>query len=442
MSLRTATLTPSPPTILAALVLAACVACSSRDAPVTGTQGARPPGAGSHFASAGGSATATGASDDPWDLATALRGADGRVLPGDTIWLRGGTYRGTFTSTLAGTPDAPIVVRQFPGERATVDGNLVILGRQSWYWDFEVANTDVRKHDVMGVDSRCPGCRFIDLVIHDHSGNGLGMWSEGPDQEAYGNIIYDNGFHGQNAEHNAHGIYGQNRTGSQRILNNIIFDQFGYGVHVYGSAAAALDNYVIEGNTAFDNGIGGRFGMSGGMDYQVGGETPLRNLVFTHNNSYRNPALREDYTARLGYDWGPLNDGALFTDNYFVGRLLVVQWSSLDSARNVVVDTATPDRSRVLVQPSVYERGRGNVIVYNWAHASNVEVDLSGVLRSGEAYEVRRAQDFYGPPVASGVYGGGTVELPLGQAVSARSITGKAVPSAGNEFAAFVVVPR
>lgn len=419
----------------------AIAACSSHEAPTEGS-GGQPHGAGSLYASPSGSSQATGSSSDPWDLATALNGAGGRVPPGDTLWLRGGTYSGTFNSTLSGTPSAPIIVRQYPGERTTIDGSLEVEGRYTWYWGFEVANTRTDTHDVMGVDSHCPGCRFINLVIHDHSGNGLGMWIEGPDQEAYGNVIYNNGFEGQDAGHNAHGIYGQNRTGSQRIANNIVFNQFGYGVHVYGSEKAALNNYVIEGNTAFDNGLGGGLGMSGGMDYQVGGGSPLQKLVFMDNNSYRNPSLRADYTARLGYEWGPLNYGGEVRDNYFVGKLLIVQWGSLDSAGNVVVDKQEPMQSRVLLQPNEYERGRANILVYNWAHQGSIAVDLSSVLDPGKSYEVRDVLDLFGPPVASGVYSGGEIDLPLDGTRVAHSITGRATPATSNEFAAFVVIPR
>ena len=46
----------------------------------------------------------------PWSVSRAL-GATGPVRPGDTIWLRKGTYVGQFVSTLTGTPNAPIIVR-------------------------------------------------------------------------------------------------------------------------------------------------------------------------------------------------------------------------------------------------------------------------------------------------------------------------------------------
>ncbi len=41
-----------------------------------------------------GTSSGDGSLSRPWDLATALAGAGGKVQPGDTIWMRGGTYKG------------------------------------------------------------------------------------------------------------------------------------------------------------------------------------------------------------------------------------------------------------------------------------------------------------------------------------------------------------
>src|SRR5687768_4789276 len=78
-----------------------------------------PATAAEFFAAADGKANGAGSKDRPWDLRTALSAA--AIRPGDTLWLRGGTYRGDFTSRLTGTADAPITVRQYPGERAIID---------------------------------------------------------------------------------------------------------------------------------------------------------------------------------------------------------------------------------------------------------------------------------------------------------------------------------
>src|SRR5678815_5463780 len=61
---------------------------------------------------------------NPWDLQTALS-QPGSVGPGATIYLRGGTYKGIFTSSLTGSAASPIVVKSFPGEWARTDGYRV-----------------------------------------------------------------------------------------------------------------------------------------------------------------------------------------------------------------------------------------------------------------------------------------------------------------------------
>src|SRR5207247_4758577 len=91
----------------------------------------------------------------PWDLQTALQGGAGKVQPGDTVWLRGGTYTSAtpIYSTLAGSASAPVVVRQYPGEQAilaapgaaspTSRGDFfTVQGNYSQFWGFEVTDSD------------------------------------------------------------------------------------------------------------------------------------------------------------------------------------------------------------------------------------------------------------------------------------------------------------
>src|SRR5256886_10983759 len=77
-----------------------------------------PPRSAAHYVSPTGSAAGDGSSAQPWDLATALAGAAGKVQPGDTIWLRGGIYSpgAPLVSTVAGVAGKPVVVRRYPPE--------------------------------------------------------------------------------------------------------------------------------------------------------------------------------------------------------------------------------------------------------------------------------------------------------------------------------------
>src|SRR5689334_21936235 len=61
-----------------------------------------------YYAAPGGSASSDGSPTQPWDLTTALAGGHGVVHPGDTVWLRFGTYYGGFRSLLTGTTGSPI----------------------------------------------------------------------------------------------------------------------------------------------------------------------------------------------------------------------------------------------------------------------------------------------------------------------------------------------
>ena len=81
------------------------------------------------------------------------------------------------------------------------------------------------------------------------------------------------------------------------------------------------------------------------------------------------------------------------------------------------------------------------IVVYNWGNGSSVSADLSGVLATGAPYEVRNVQNWFGTPVASGTYGGGTISIPMG-GVAPPAVVGGAPhmpPQTGPDFDVFVV---
>jgi hypothetical protein len=424
-----------------------------------------------------------------------LSGAGGRIHPGDTVWLRAGTYgsgegSSDYTSSLSGTASAPIIVRQYPGERATINGDISVNGSYTWYWGFELTNTNTSAQNVQGINSACTGCRFINLVVHDHSGDGFGLWSEGPDQVAYGNIVYNNGFHGSTSTSYGHGIYSQNQTGTKLLQDNVLFNQFGYGIHVYGSGNAFLNNFTIDGNVSFNSGVGD------GMNYTLGGGNPLVNLVANGNMAYYNPD-RMGNSFRIGYNFGTTNTNGTATNNYIVGTAFVSQWTSgftftgntviNPSGTIVLVDQDVPTNStwdnntysgsksspfnvlssditfsqwqskygfdshstlsastppnHIVVEPNAYEPGRANIIVYNWTGAGSVTVDLSGALNIGDHFVVMNVQNFYGAPVMSGVYGG-PISLPISTVSPPPAIGGQAMPATSTQFQTYVVLKQ
>jgi hypothetical protein len=84
---------------------------------------------------------------------------------------------------------------------------------------------------------------------------------------------------------------------------------------------------------------------------------------------------------------------------------------SLDEQSRAINTRATG--TRVVVRPNAYEAGRAHIVVYNWDLESSVEADLSSVLRPGDRYEIRSVLDYFGQPVAQGVYGRQNSLLPF-----------------------------
>jgi hypothetical protein len=413
-------------------------------------------------------APGTGSISNPWALATALA-QPAAVHAGDTIWLRGGRYTGNFTSYLTGTASLPIVVRQYPGERATLDGNvnplvlgtgqwvLTVKGAYAWYWGFEVTNSNPNRYNPTSgsnpVDARDPGVgvwgpgtKIINLVIHD---NGVGMspTSVATNSEYYGNIIYYNGWSAPDRGH-GHAIYAQNYDGGSKLIkHNIMFDQFSYNLHAYGSSTAGFMSSKVEGNVWWR----GTSLVGGESGFDIRGTSVTGNFCWAAplamgaaTTDCANVTVSGNYLVNLGGGmFGPGNSGCrageTITGNTFVGD--VNGFTQSDYPNNTYyARTTPPTQDKVTILPNAYEPGRATIVVYNWDGSATQPVDLTGIVSPGAAYEIRNAQNFYGPPVLSGTYSGGSVTLPMTGLTPATPVGYAAPSSTGPTFGAFVVL--
>jgi hypothetical protein len=472
--------------------------------------------AGEFHVTPAGSPQGNGSASQPWDLATAFAAAE-IVQPGDTVWLHGGTYRGGFVSSLKGRPGEPVVVRGAPGERVTIDtqprderdnGLLLFGGADTVYRDFEVTCSHPTRETMIAgswpedirrgsVDIRGDRVAAVNLVVHD-CGSGFGFWAEGEGGEISGCVIYNNGWRGPDRGH-GHAIYAQNARGTKRIADNIVFHQFAYGIHVYGSEKASLKGFEIDGNIAFENGCLTRKGDNA-PGIMVGGGSPAERI-----------AVRDNVVVgggiRLGYPWGTTNEDVVCTGNYSDNGLVVRDFRQATIAKNTLVASSTvvsleaaedlllpglrwndndyyvtdgrwgecsvvqrgkshglsfdewrkltgldsashftkgaPQMLRVIVRPNVHEAGRANIAVINPAGLAEVEVDLSRVLDRGSEFRIVSAKDFFGQPLVTGKYDGGGVRLPM-KPVAPPAPVGLAeaeLPVSEPHFAAFVVLP-
>jgi hypothetical protein len=467
------------------------------------------------YAATNGTSTGDGSLAHPLDLTTALNGV--KVQAGDTLWLRGGVYQGTFYSSLAGQANLLITVRQYPGERATVDGGIAqSTGGYTIYWGFEVMNSHPKRVSkktapspsdlpvLAGFNLRAPNIHLVNMIIHDALGEGCGVWSEAPDSEVTGCLIYNCGWQGK--DHGwGHGIYAQNQTGAKHLTDNIIFNQYGNGIQVYGSSAAYLINFTIEGNALINN---GNLSLAGdGNNLTLYGGSPAQGIIVTDNLSYNNKNGKAAIQIGSTGVAGVTNVDVVIQNNYFVELMRVAQWHQATVMTNIMISPNTvmeldqtleplrslgytwnnnvyysqefngalpfilntnpaqslswsgwqqatgfdsrsqytkgqPTGTLVVLQPNQYEAGRANIMVYNWALQSQVAVDVSSVVAIGASYEVRNAQDWYAGPILSGTYSGQPLSLPMTGLTVAKPIALNAPPPTGPQFNAFVITSK
>jgi len=187
----------------------------------------------------------------------------------------------------------------------------------------------------------------------------------------------------------------------------------------------------------FDNGSLSPTGTSANIGNL--GMMPAQNLGIVANMTYMAPSLSgENLTLGSG-------SGLLATDNFVVGGdgLTEGSWSgSVVNQSNTVSSAAHSSRTtKVFVRPNAYERGRANIVIYNWSGESAVSVNLGSVLQSGDRYQVRNVQNLQGAPVASGTYDGGSVSIPMGGVTppAAVGVGSSPAPRTGPYFDVFIV---
>lgn len=376
-------------------------------------------GANHYFVAPDGKASHAGTAAQPWDLGSTLAGQR-PVRPGDVVWVRGGTYPGQQTLTLAGKAGAPIHIRALPGQRATIlDGTLVIAAPTShvWLWDLEITTSisaaertiDERGSspklragfaDGVSIRGESHDVKLINLVVHD-TAQGMSFWVGAVDSEIHGCLIHDNGWNAPDRGH-GHSIYTQNKDGIKTISNNILSAKFkgAYTMHAYGSSRAYVDNYVLEDNIAYDNG-----------PFLIGGGRPSHNIQVRRNYLY-------GVSMRLGY--GAANEDCEVRDNIIAkGSLQIDRFKQVVQENNL---QELPQRKAVLI-PNKYDPHRAHLAVYNGAKAAEVICDASPLLKPGDRFRLLDPKNFYGKPVGEGTATGEGISVPM-----------------SGEFAAFVIL--
>jgi hypothetical protein len=387
-----------------------------------------------------------------------------------------GSGKTLFKSTLVGSSTAPIKVRQYPGEHAKINGGIKADGSYTWFWGFEITSTITSRYVSNIDYDRAPGLRLygrgnkaINLIINNTGRAGVAFWSSvssGANNEVYGCILWGNGVYDSSGAKRGDAIYAHLSDPNPAlalISNNITFRNFTLGIKGWTEwSERHVNNFQLVNNVSFDNSwsydievadaltqlkglkvIGnytyqpasedrnctrfGTKGRSGGDaevrdNYFVCGSTPLGSLYLNVQNARVTGNRFINSGKFVTYNASPSPSAAWDSNYYFDGGITPYRrngswytrsgWRGLGYDANGTFSTGYPTVPKVVVFPNKYEAGRAHVVIYNWRRDSYVPVNLSSVLNSGDSYEIRDAQNYWGSPVARGTYNGTAVSFP------------------------------
>ncbi len=314
-------------------------------------------------AATGGITSGAGGIGAPWTLSHAAGGASGVLQPGDTVWLRAGTYSGSFTFSAAGTAGSPIIFRSYQNEHVIIShsstGNIVNIpvggsGSYLWFWGLEVYHTDTDRSTTstgsfppdiprssssgFNIDAGA-GVKIINCIIHD-CGNGIGAWSGATGTEIYGCLSYYNGWQAPDRGH-GHGLYSQNDTGTKSIKECILWGGFQVGLHLY-SQGGQLRNYDVAGLCCFNNGKLCSEGQAAEILVESGQH--ISAMAFDRCYSYFDDnGAGDGASSHFGEYYNvdalgnALHEDLSVTNCYFYGRQRPNQWATVVFTGNTVL---------------------------------------------------------------------------------------------------------
>jgi hypothetical protein len=213
--------------------------------------------AADRFVSNGGSDTGVGDAAHPW--ATLQYAAD-HVAAGDAVNVLPGNYTGAVVdSSHSGTADQRISFLGQSGANITTPGRFgdgIRLEGASYITiqGFNASNmtgSGIRSGNNTGV------------IIRNNKCDNNGVW--GIFTGHSDNILIE--YNECSRSHSQHGIYFSNSADNPIIRGNIIWGNYGNGIHMNGDVSippgdGIIKNALVEGNIIYDNGTGGGSGIN------------------------------------------------------------------------------------------------------------------------------------------------------------------------------------
>ena len=286
----------------------------------------------------------------------------------------------------------------------------------------------------------------------------------------YGNVLYNQGADIDCDVHRgaAQGIYMRNTGARKFVSDNVFVNGFHGAIQIFGRKSP-LNNITIDGNIWANNGAASTLtAIRMGLHLWTNkGNPPVTGLVVESNVGWVNPPFGTATVQIAGFSPIAIDR---FNDNYLVGVTSFGEKTEVREAvgnvfygkgggvarpraRFPVVESGAkpaeqcrkyrrfveahpnneyrryseacpgipagverhgpPRKNRIVVRPNRFEPLRAHVAIINWEKAPSVALDLSAVLERSQPYVIINAENYFGPPVASGVFDGSPVSITM-----------------------------
>jgi hypothetical protein len=354
------------------------------DCPPAGTH---PLAANSYCVSPCGNDANPGTLDAPWK---SINNSAAKIKPGDTLFVRGGTYIETVFVAVSGSSSAPVNIYAYPNELPVIDGNKTLptgdwnglvnlVGEYIHFSGFEVKNTILGNHargiSLWGKHNTVSNCN-----VHHTQTNGIliqgdygivedsKVWQTDQDNAANPGSGWASALSAARGGANDDGI-----TDYAIIRRNVVHDNWGEGLSAYEAKGT-----IIEDNIIYDN-YAQNFYISDAVDVLF-----QRNIIYnTPNNT-----VGQQQTSALADERSsvPRSNNNRVINNMFLNvDFAAFSWTIVPGSQlnNALIANNTFVNSKLNTRYS----GTGNRIMNNIFTTSGTINSTSGITWSNNLWQ-------------------------------------------------------
>ncbi|WP_447964781.1 right-handed parallel beta-helix repeat-containing protein [Nitrospira sp. Ecomares 2.1] len=210
------------------------------------------------------------------------------LLPGDTLYVRGGTYQGFYFSIKIPSGNSwsqPVTIKAYQQEKVVLTSpshkTALQFRDQSHHIivDGFIINATGGPSGI-GTGHNSHHIRVINGEVMNAYHSGVTTHSGSSAFEFINLRVHDNGIVG-GAFNKSHGFYLS--TSSNLVKDCSIYQNTGWGVHIYSGGGNSPSNNLILNNKVYENAKGGR-GVGIGI-YNGSNNSAINNLIWGHNKT-------------------------------------------------------------------------------------------------------------------------------------------------------------